>query len=201
MSDNTLPSIADIRSADGDAPLASVLSTLFEPSDVLLTHLVPQLKERLAAADNQHLTSYSQLVDIALSIIEGWDESLRAEFISGHPRIGEVNNLSKLSAQEQAAKATPPEVLARLAHLNACYEYQYPGLVYITFVNGRTRTAIMREMEDALGLPQSLDASQPPIGSLLTIPKGDPRWKQELERAVQDVGKIAKSRIIGLGLA
>ena len=45
----------------------------------------------------------------------------KAAFVAGHPRIGEVHNLSRLSAGEQAAAATPPEVLARLAHLNACY--------------------------------------------------------------------------------
>ena len=80
---------------------------------------------------------------VASNVISGWDDDLKTQFIAGHPRIGEVNGLSQLSAQEQAAKATPPEVLARLAHLNTCYENHYPGLIYITFVNGRSRAQIM----------------------------------------------------------
>ncbi|KAH7335233.1 Oxo-4-hydroxy-4-carboxy-5-ureidoimidazoline decarboxylase, partial [Rhizoctonia solani] len=105
----------------------------------------------------------------------------QAQFIAGHPRIGEVSNLSALSAAEQAKHATPPEVLERLKGLNEAYEKRYPGLVYITFVNGRTRAEIVPEMEEAI-------AGDP-------VEVGGEEWTKELRRALMDVGKIAKSRL------
>ena len=113
----------------------------------------------------------------------------------------EVSGLSRLSAQEQAARATPPQVLARLAHLNACYEHRYPGLRYITFVNGRTRAAVKDEMEDALGLERSLSPDEPPVETVGSIEVGSEEWTTELERAVEDLGKIAESRLKALGAA
>ncbi|KAF7356880.1 hypothetical protein MVEN_01023800 [Mycena venus] len=113
---------------------------------------------------------------------------------SGRPKI-----LSALSTKEQGAMPTvaptPPEVLARLAHLNACYERRYSGLRYITFVNGRSRAAIALEMEDVLGLPHSLSPDQPPVDEITPIEPGVDAWRSELDRAVADVGRIARSRL------
>lgn len=179
------------------ASLSDALSTLFEPSKTLTAHLIPQLVQRLPSV---HVTSYAALIDVATDTITRWDDVLKAQFIAGHPRIGEVANLSRLSAHEQAAAATPPAVLARLAHLNACYERRFPGLRYITFVNGRTRAAIMEEMEDVLRFPRSLSADEPKIASVGVVEVGGVEWKGELERAVQDVGRIAKGRLAMLGV-
>jgi 2-oxo-4-hydroxy-4-carboxy--5-ureidoimidazoline (OHCU) decarboxylase len=199
MSHDTIPSLSQIVSGspDRNAPLATALSLLFEPSDVLYAHLVPKVREHPALTS---ITSYSALLAITADVISQWDEDLKTNFIAGHPRIGEAKNLSKLSAQEQAARATAPEVLARLRHLNACYERRFPGLIYITFVNGRTRAAVMEEMEDALGFERSLSPDQPPLSSVAVIPREDKRWRDELERAVKDVGKIAESRVQAMGL-
>ena len=199
---STLSSLVEVSSAaspDPSGPLARTLAVLFEPSPTLFSHLAPQVAEALSSS-NVSLSTYAGLVDLSLGAIATWDDDLKARFIAGHPRIGEVKNLSHLSAKEQAAVATPPEVLARLAHLNACYERCYPGLRYITFVNGRTRTAIMHEMEDVLGLPRSLNATEPQLDSVVEVKVGSPEWRGELERAVQDVGKIAKSRLSALGV-
>ncbi|KAI0091723.1 Oxo-4-hydroxy-4-carboxy-5-ureidoimidazoline decarboxylase [Irpex rosettiformis] len=197
MSQGSFPTIEDVSSstADKGAPLTTALSVLFEPSIVLFTHLAPQVQKHLQKSS---ISSYHELLTVASNLISGWDEGLKVQFIAGHPRIGEVSNLSKLSAQEQAAKATPPEVLARLAHLNACYEYRYPGLIYITFVNGRSRAQIMEEMEDVLGFARSLSADEPPPSSSGIISRGSEEWKSELDRAVKDVCKIAESRVRGL---
>jgi len=91
-------------------------------------------------------------------------------------------------------------VLARLAHLNACYERRYLGLRYITFVNGRSRGAIAEEMEDVLGVEHSLSPDQPDIGGIESVSVGGVEWKAELDRAVADVGQIAKSRLRALGV-
>lgn len=194
-----MPPMGDVlaSSSDENAPLATALSVLFEPSPTLLTELVPQVKAYLASGE---ITTYCGLVDSSTHIISTWDDDKKAQFIAGHPRIGEVKFLSQLSAREQASVATPPQVLARLDHLNACYEHCYPGLRYITFVNGRSRATIMEEMEDKLALSRSMSSKEPPVSSLEVIAKEDERWKAELQRAVKDVGKIAETRVRGMGL-
>ncbi|EIN11544.1 hypothetical protein PUNSTDRAFT_98678 [Punctularia strigosozonata HHB-11173 SS5] len=201
MSENertSLPLIADLLSnPTNNAPaLAQTLAILFEPTPVLYSHLLPQLVTYLNAF---RITTYSELIDASVSIIQSWDCGLQAQFIAGHPRIGEVGGLSKLSAAEQATKATSPAVLARLAHLNACYEHVYPGLRYITFVNGRTRAEVLEEMEAALGLRHSLLPDQPPIAELQVVSTDSNEWVSEMQRAVVDVGRIAKSRASSLG--
>ncbi|KAJ6496760.1 OHCU decarboxylase-domain-containing protein [Mycena vulgaris] len=189
----SLPPIDDVDASN----LPSVLSTLLEPSDVLFSTLVPGLVASLAAGE--WFTSYTDLIDAAIAQVASWDLPLRGQFIAGHPRIGETKNLSALSAKEQGATPTvaptPPEVLARLAHLNACYERRYPGLRYITFVNGRSRAAIAVEMEDVLGLPHSLSPDHPSVEEIAQIQPDAEAWRIELDRAVIDVGRIAKSRL------
>lgn len=206
-----LPNLRDIVSnaskntEDATALLATTVSLLFEPSPILFSKLVPQLTTSLSE-DPSSVTTFTNLIDKAVESINLWDDGDKASFIKGHPRIGESHNLSKLSAKEQggnntnASQATPPEVLARLAHLNACYEHVYPDLVYITFVNGRSRAAIAEEMEDALGIEHSLDAGKPPVRELAVVEKGEMKWRSELNRAVVDVGRIAKSRLKGLNI-
>ncbi|RPD76581.1 hypothetical protein L226DRAFT_484368 [Lentinus tigrinus ALCF2SS1-7] len=191
-----LEAISD-TSGDKEGPLARALALLFEPSPVLYTTLVPGVVSHIQ--NTPPVTSYRALIDASLSVIGSWSDELKAQFTAGHPRIGEVKGLSKLSAQEQAAKATPPEVLARLAHLNALYERKYPGLVYITFVNGRSRAEIKDEMEDKLGLEHSVSVDEPHVDTVASVQIGGEEWKKELERAVADVGRIAKSRLRSLG--
>ncbi|KNZ72647.1 putative allantoinase 1 [Termitomyces sp. J132] len=204
MSTSTLPALSEIcHNVSGpDSPLAQLLSILFEQSTVLISTLEPQLTKLLPEATT--LSSYSELIDKALGLIARWELSLQSRFISGHPRIGETKNLSNLSAKEQGGRPdvnpTPPEVLARLSHLNACYEARYPGLRYITFVNGRSRLAIAEEMEDKLGLAHSLSPDTPAVGDIRGIDIESEEWVVELRRAVGDVGLIAKSRVVALGL-
>ncbi|KAJ6581189.1 Oxo-4-hydroxy-4-carboxy-5-ureidoimidazoline decarboxylase [Mycena capillaripes] len=192
-----MTSLPSIDAVDSEAQIGDVLSVLLEPSDILFSTLVPGLVASLSS--RKRFASYTDLIDAAMAHVASWDLPLRAQFIEGHPRIGETKNLSALSAKEQGATPTvaptPPEVLARLAHLNACYERRYSGLRYITFVNGRSRAAIALEMEDVLGLPHSLSPDQPPVGEITQIEPGADAWKTELDRAVVDVGRIAKSRL------
>ena len=88
-------------------------------------------------------------------------------------------------------------MLARLAHLNACYEHKYPGLVYITFVNGRSRAEIKDEMEEKLGFVGKT------VGTTSDgerVKMGDVEWLLEVRRAVADVGRIARSRLTAIGV-
>ena len=199
----SLPPLSEIQTCPSSSQslLATALDILFEHSPILTTKLEPQLHAIFQSAPR--LESYAELIHIALSEIQRWDLDLQAQFIAGHPRIGESKNLSKLSASEQGAQGanlTPAHVLARLAHLNALYEAKYPGLRYITFVNGRTRAEIVDEMEGMLGIEHSLATDEPNVDTIIPVEVGKKEWKNELGRAVVEVGMIAKSRLGTLGV-
>lgn len=173
--------------------LANALSTLFESSPVLFSKLVPQLSALFTAPPS----TYTALIDLAITTIAAWDFPTKAAFIAAHPRIGESANLSHLSRQEQAAKVVPPEVLARLEVLNGVYEKRYPGLRYITFVNGRSRAEVRDEMEAVLGVEEEVGGSA--VEDVLPVEVGGKAWMEELDRAIVDMGRIAKSRLRALG--
>ncbi|KAF9517971.1 hypothetical protein BS47DRAFT_1338839 [Hydnum rufescens UP504] len=177
--------------------LSVTLSLLFESSPILLTKLVPELANLMAHPSFKAPRSYHDLIEVSLRHIQTWSLRDRALFISGHPRIGERGKLSALSQAEQVTKVTSQGVLERLEALNALYERSFPGLRYITFVNGRSREDIIPEIGNILELP--IDPSQP---SVITIHKmGSPEWMDELARAICAVGLIAHSRVKALELA
>ncbi|KAJ8516617.1 hypothetical protein ONZ45_g6081 [Pleurotus djamor] len=200
MSD--VPSLEAINGSSGepDSALATTLTLLLEPSPVLIAKVVPTLSSNLQEPTSS-VATYTDLIDATFRVIRTLDTRDKAEFISGHPRIGETKNLSNLSAKEQgavqASNPTPPEVLARLAYLNMCYERVYPGLRYITFVNGRSRAEIVEEMEGKLGIDHT---SCPEVENLEQVEIEGTEWSAELERAIGDVAKIAKSRLQSLNL-
>ena len=200
-----LPSLEEIQSAsnDGLSALKKIVSTLFEHSPVLDDHLVPKLAPSTS-------TSYTNIVDRSAVIIKSWPPNLRSSFISGHPRIGEQNpaQLSALSAAEQERYYTPKWVIERLGWLNAVYERRYEGLRYITFVNGRTRTEVMEEMESRLGIPEKAQGPEWREREVVDnssmsekkVEMGGEEWLQELERAIGEIILIAKDRVKKLGL-
>ncbi|KAI0058949.1 hypothetical protein BV25DRAFT_1174456 [Artomyces pyxidatus] len=191
------PSLSEVvtsQDSSSDGPLATALSLLFEPSPTLFRDLVPPVYALVRL--HETLITYNGIIDLTVERLLASPSSLQAEFVGGHPRIGEVNGLSALSASEQAARATPPEVLERLALLNSAYESKFEGLRYITFVNGRSRQEVMVEMEDALGVGKG----EVKAGDLGKVDVGGIQWRNEAERAVLDVGRIAKSRLKALGV-
>lgn len=173
--------------------LAQTLLTLFETSPLIPSKLVPQLLHSTAYFNTN---TYTELIDNSVRLISSWPDNFKAQFVCAHPRIGEVSNLYALSAGEQASKRTSPEVLKRLWYLNAAYEHVYPGLRYITFVNGRSRAEIAREMEAKLGI----GSDERDLSTFPVVSQEDQRWKDEVQRAVEDVGKIAKNRLKTLGV-
>ncbi|TFK74946.1 hypothetical protein BDN72DRAFT_832653 [Pluteus cervinus] len=200
-----IPTLDEIKSGASQptSPLAKALEILFEASPVITTTLEPQVALLI---QSHPPASFSELIDISLQSLSIWNMSEQAAFIAGHPRIGEVKNLSNLSAKEQGqgtspgVTPTPPEILARLKHLNECYEAKYPGLRYITFVNGRTRGGIAQEMEDKLRLDHNLSPNEPAVSSLVPVEVDGEEWCAELKRAIKDIGYIAKSRLGALGV-
>ncbi|KAG8893793.1 hypothetical protein FRC01_013347 [Tulasnella sp. 417] len=194
----SLPSLESaLQSKDS---LDRLLSTLFEHSPILSDTLVPQLLERIAAADPKP-QSHVEIIDLAADQLRAWPPLSQAAFIDSHPRIGEVTGLSALSAKEQATKATPPTVLARLAHLNALYEQRYTGLKYVVFVNGRSRAEIVPLIEETLGIGPAEEGheAEPALESVVPLEVEDAEWQKELKRAIEDVVHIAKARLKALG--
>ncbi|GAA5980185.1 hypothetical protein JCM10908_001566 [Rhodotorula pacifica] len=200
------PRIDLLVHAQSPAAYRPVLEQLLEPSPPLSTLLAPQLHARVAALPaSSRPKSYAELIDLAQKTVESWDVEDQAAFLAAHPRIGETKGLSQASAGEQAPQqgqqATPAQVLKRLQVLNSLYEDAFPGLRYITFVNGRSRAEIVPELESLLGLslpPPSGSFAEPRLSSLrekLRIaPAGSKPWRQELERGLADMWAIAKSR-------
>jgi hypothetical protein len=106
----TLPPIE--RCHDSKVALSTALGTLLEPSEPLFAYLVPEL-------ESQSYASFEDLLDLAEQKVEQWPMDWRQRLIAGHPRIGAPSGETTLSAlsssEQQASKATPPEVLHRLA--------------------------------------------------------------------------------------
>jgi len=185
--------------------LDDCLCTLLEPSHALKDHLVPALSSTLVLCGGEPNT-YSEVIDLVEREVSTWSLADKADFLGGHPRIGETNGLSAFSKKEQAgtkARPTPPHVLRKLETLNALFESKYPGLRYVTFVNGRTRAQVADDLEFHL-LGVSGDEMRDDEGictdPTLTYEFGSPEWVAELERGLEDVFKIAKARLKGVGL-
>lgn len=98
--------------------------------------------------------------------------------------------------------ATDPSILARLKHLNLLYETRFTGLRFVVFVDGRTRAEIVPVMEAKLAIGPSEPGHEfePSVDSVIPLDAGDKDWETEVDRAVHDVGLIAKARLRGLGL-
>ncbi|KAJ5122265.1 hypothetical protein N7448_003397 [Penicillium atrosanguineum] len=152
MSD--LPSLSSLPQQSQETQLR-VLDTLFEPSPELHQLMTPVLA-------GQSFTSYAALIDAvggrmsALSAVNSpVDRNVLFGILGSHPRLGRApanpEHLSELSKKEQAQLNDGAEEQAeKLRELNAEYEAQFPGLRFVSFVNGRTRDVIMVEMRQRI---------------------------------------------------
>ncbi|KAL6238570.1 hypothetical protein BDW75DRAFT_237246 [Aspergillus navahoensis] len=155
------------------------LDTLFESSPELHTLMAPVLA-------NQTFSSYASLIDAvggrmsALSAANSpTDREILVGILGSHPRLGQpktaaAEHLSEMSKREQANLNTGAEEQAeKLRLLNSEYEEKFPGLRFVTFVNGRSRDVIMEEMR-------------------ARIDRGD--TEREIEEIIQGMVDIAKDR-------
>ncbi|KKK17736.1 hypothetical protein P175DRAFT_0448254 [Aspergillus ochraceoroseus IBT 24754] len=156
-----------------------VLDTLFESSPELHTLLALVLS-------SQTFPSYTGFIDAvgsrmsALSAANSpTDKAILVGILGSHPRLGQpktkaAEHLSELSKKEQANLNTGAEEQAeKLRVLNAEYEEKFPGLRFVTFVNGRSRDVILVEMRQR-------------------IDRGD--VEREVEETIQAMCDIAKDR-------
>ncbi|KAJ5893471.1 hypothetical protein N7495_005162 [Penicillium taxi] len=172
-----LPDLTSLPSLPQDAQLR-VLDTLFESSPELHQLMIPVLA-------NQTFSSYSSLIDAvgshmsALSAVNSINRDILFGILGSHPRLGRApanpEHLSELSKQEQAQLNDGAEEQAeKLRDLNEEYEAKFPGLRFVSFVDGRSRDVIMVEMRQR-------------------IDRGD--QEREIEETIQAICDIAKDRV------
>ncbi|KAJ6005920.1 hypothetical protein N7451_003864 [Penicillium sp. IBT 35674x] len=172
-----LPAVSTIPSLPREDQLR-VLDTLFEPSPELHQLMIPVLA-------NQTFSSYGTLIEAvggrmsALSAVNSpTDRDVLFGILGSHPRLGRApvnpEHLSELSKKEQEQLNTGAEEQGeQLRALNAEYEQRFPGLRFVSFVNGRSRDVIMAEMRQR-------------------IDRGN--QEKEVEETIQAMCDIAKDR-------
>lgn len=174
MTTLSLPAIAKLPSLP-DAAITAALDLLFEPSEGLHALALPAIRAAvpppLASYDELVDIVRAQLLTLQKQAARSADPapsaaSLAARktllgILGAHPRLGAKKVESAQSAAEQAQLHQPyqsssaagnktgsgSEEADRLAKLNAEYEAVFPGLIYVVFVNGRSREAIMENMQ------------------------------------------------------
>lgn len=144
-----LPPINELQSLNSQQR-SEVIDHLFEKCKTLQAFLSTK-------AFNKKFTSYQDFIENIryellwlLSLNDPNDFEKIAEIIGAHPRLGatKVVKLSEHSLKEQASlQQSSAEEKRRLNELNQNYEKTFPGLRYVVFVNGRSREAIMKDIE------------------------------------------------------
>ncbi|TGO60546.1 hypothetical protein BOTNAR_0143g00080 [Botryotinia narcissicola] len=126
---------------------ASVLDALFEPCTALHTLSMDFLHTTIFESYNDLIASVgTQLVDLSESTLPS-DREWLDKILGSHPRLGEKKVESVQSKAEQAQLNTgPTEEAEKLKALNEEYEKTFPGLRYVVFVNGRSRSIIFEDM-------------------------------------------------------
>jgi 2-oxo-4-hydroxy-4-carboxy-5-ureidoimidazoline decarboxylase len=153
------------------------------PSDAFIARMAPLFEgaprflARLAAA--RPFGTPDVLFDAAERIALEMPEDEQRELIDAHPRLGAPPaSVSAMSYREQGYDSETEETVAALERLNVEYEDRF-GFRYCIFVNGRSRAALLPEIEAAL--------------------RRDPA--DERRRALRDVVAIARDRFAKLPAA
>ena len=157
--------IERLNDLPGDA-FAAELAPLFEGA--------PRFLARLAAA--RPFASSDDLFARADEIAAAMPQPEQLELIDAHPRLGAPPaSVSAASFREQGYERETNAAVAELARLNEAYEARF-GFRYCVFVAGRSRPALVPELEAAL--ERDRDA--------------------EIRRALRDVVAIARDRARGM---
>jgi 2-oxo-4-hydroxy-4-carboxy--5-ureidoimidazoline (OHCU) decarboxylase len=130
----------------------------------------PRFLRRLAAARpfGDEATLFARAEEIARAM----PEPEQLELIDAHPRLGAPpTTVSQASFFEQGYDRDTTEAIGELERLNREYEERF-GFRYCVFVNGRSRRALVPELEAALTRDRD----------------------SERERALRDVVAIARDR-------
>lgn len=141
----TLPAISSVSSLETEER-ARILDVLFEPSTQLHTLTVPLLHEQVFSSYADLIAAVGvQLADLSESASSS-DTKWLEDILGSHPRLGAKKVDSAQSQAEQAQLQGNADEAAALKELNDEYETKFPGLRYVVFVNGRSRSVIMDDM-------------------------------------------------------
>ncbi len=157
MTTLSLPPITALPSLP-DVAVTKALDLLFEPSADLHAFALPALR-----AANPPIASYDELANVVRAQLLDVQQRAASDasakttllrILGAHPRLGAKKVESAQSVAEQAQLQAPTsssgDEAARLAALNAEYEAAFPGLIYVVFVNGRSRDIIMENMRERI---------------------------------------------------
>jgi 2-oxo-4-hydroxy-4-carboxy--5-ureidoimidazoline (OHCU) decarboxylase len=118
----------------------------------------PRFLDRLAAA--RPFGSWDALFAAAERIALAMPEDEQVELIDAHPRLGAPPaTVSRHSFAEQGYDRDTTDAIAELARLNAEYEARF-GFRYCVFVNGRSRRALVPELEAALSRDRAAERAR-----------------------------------------
>ena len=151
-----------------EAEFVAAMAPLFEGA--------PRFLARLAAA--RPFGTDAALFDAAERIALEMPEAEQLELIDAHPRLGAPpRSVSAMSYVEQGYDRETAEAVDALERLNAEYEARF-GFRYCVYVAGRSRAALVPELEAAFGRERAA----------------------ERERAIRDVVAIARDRYAKQGV-
>ncbi|KAF2087998.1 hypothetical protein K490DRAFT_6117, partial [Saccharata proteae CBS 121410] len=131
------------------------LDLLFEPSQPLQTLALPLLSSTTFQSYSDLIAAIGVLMTELAESASSSDTVWLEKILGAHPRLGEKRVESGLSREEQAhlkagggegGEGEAETEQKELERLNALYEAAFPGLRYVTFVNGRSRQDIFRDM-------------------------------------------------------
>ncbi|KZT53398.1 hypothetical protein CALCODRAFT_440137 [Calocera cornea HHB12733] len=163
------------------------MELVFEPSSTIEDSL-PSLHAALVANPPK---SHADVIDTFAAIVKTLPWQARTPLLTAHPAIGQ-KKLSALSATEQRSTETvDPVVQEQLIILNGAYEMKFPGLRYVTWVNGRTKAQVAEEMKGMLEV-RTVESIDPSI--IVPHTPGSPEWVEELDRGAEATMNIAKDR-------
>lgn len=149
MASTKLPPVETVPSLSAEER-AQILDLLFEPSTQLHTLSVPLLHEKTFPSYNDLIAAVgmqlSELSESSSTSDTQWLESI----LGSHPRLGAKKVDSAQSQAEQAQLQGSGEEAELLRKLNEEYEAKFPGLRYVVFVNGRSRSVIMDDMRQRI---------------------------------------------------
>lgn len=135
--------VPDLSLADQE----HLLDHLFEPCQTLKTLVTQGIIKNAYSSYNDLIEAVRSELLHLLATSDSSDPRIN-KIIGAHPRLGAQKVDSSHSKAEQASlQAKSAEEGEKLAQLNAKYEQTFPGLIYVVFVNGRSRQAIMENME------------------------------------------------------
>lgn len=131
---------------------------LFEPSS--------PLARRVAAAGGDPIAA-------ARAAVAEMSEAEKIATLNAHPRIGETENLSARSREEQGGERDPA-LLAELRRLNDAYERRF-GFRFVVFVNRRPRSAILEVLRERLAGDRQAELE---AGLEAIIAIAEDRWRK-----------------------